>query len=166
MHACTPRRYALIELGTAWVLLVYLFTTREKMFEVAERIQNSASRRLRTSDFTLEVSQIPEMWSSDRLRAYFERWGEVVHVGVSLNYRELILEIDRTQTLRNYHTDDLLDLATKMEASKVRAADRANLEEMLSRAEESALAAAKAAAAATADGNIDAAKKTGAFLIF
>ena len=121
--------YALIELGTALILLAYLFSSREKMFEVAERVQNGMSRRLRAADFTLEVSSIPKSWSSNRLRAYFEKWGEVVHVGVSLNYRELILAIQNTHDLRNVHTDNLLDLATKMEAAK---SNHANVLSLLS----------------------------------
>jgi hypothetical protein len=117
--------YAIIEVGTVVVLLVTLFSTRELMFEISERIQNGATRRLRAADFTVVVSHVPPSWSSNRLRAFFERWGEVVHVGVSLNYRDLILEIKQAQVLRNNHTDNLLDLATKMEAAKV---DSANVE--------------------------------------
>lgn len=115
-------------MGTAWILLGFLLHSREKMFEVAERIQGGASRRLRAADFTVEVKEIPKGWSSDRLRAYFERWGEVVHVGVSLNYRELILAFHATVQLRNRHTDNLLDLATKMEAANAAKAHVASLQ--------------------------------------
>ena len=117
------------------------------MFEVAERVQNGMSRRLRAADFTLEVSSIPKSWSSNRLRAYFEKWGEVVHVGVSLNYRELILAIQNTHDLRNVHTDNLLDLATKMEAAKSNHANVLSLESAL--ADEAAAQAAQAAQGAT-----------------
>ena len=125
------RSYAIMEIITTAVLLIYLFSSREQMFEISERIQNGATRRLRAADFTVMVSHVPPTWSSNRLRAFFERWGEVVHVGVSLNYRELILEIAQIQNLRNLHTDNLLDLASKMETAKVQRARVKLLQEEL-----------------------------------
>ena len=58
--------YAVIELLTALVLLFLLFYSREQMFAISQRIQHGASRQLRAADFTLQVAQIPESWSSDR----------------------------------------------------------------------------------------------------
>ena len=55
--------YAVIEVGTAMILLIYLFSTRELMFEIAERIQNGAARKLRAADFTLEVCLRATAWA-------------------------------------------------------------------------------------------------------
>ena len=110
--------YAIIEVCTAILLLVALFQTREQMFQISERIQRGATRQLTAADFSIMVSHVPPKWGPDRLRAFFERWGTVVHVGISLNYRKLILNINQTQMLRNKHTDNLLHLASRMEALK------------------------------------------------
>ena len=50
---------------------------------------------------------VPERWTSRHVRTYFERFGEVVHVGVSLNYRRLILALREQTARRQAHMDSL-----------------------------------------------------------
>lgn len=142
--------YAVIGVCTSVLLLLYLFQTREQMFEIAERIQRGATRQLTAADFAIMVSNVPPTWSSDRLRAFFERFGEVVHVGVSLNYRKLILEINQTQMLRNKHTDNLLHLASRMEAART-ATKRAEQLQANLRAREAKEMACEVSRASTAE---------------
>ncbi|EOD16068.1 hypothetical protein EMIHUDRAFT_459227 [Emiliania huxleyi CCMP1516] len=107
--------YGVIEFITSGVLVVYIFWLRGKMSEIRTRIRNSTSlATLTAADFTVMVSHLPDGWGSDDVRGFFERFGQVVHVSVSLNNRGLILEMKRTQELRDRHTEAALHLLTKM----------------------------------------------------
>ena len=73
-----------------------MWAVRGRFDEIHTRIRNSDGGQLLTAaDFTVMVSHVPETWGSQQLRDFFEKFGEVVHVGVSLNYREV-----RTQGLK------------------------------------------------------------------
>ena len=107
--------YGVIEFITSGVLVVYIYWLRGKMSEIRTRIRNSTSlATLTAADFTVMVSHLPDGWGSDDVRGFFERFGQVVHVSVSLNNRGLILEMKRTQELRDRHTEAALHLLTKM----------------------------------------------------
>jgi len=107
--------YGVIEFITSGVLVVYIYWLRGKMSQIRTRIRNSTSlATLTAADFTVMVSHLPDGWGSDDVRGFFERFGQVVHVSVSLNNRGLILEMKRTQELRDRHTEAALHLLTKM----------------------------------------------------
>ena len=53
------------------------------------------NRQLRAVDFTVLVSGLPPHWTSRDVRRSFDRIGEVVHVGISLDYRDLILALNK-----------------------------------------------------------------------
>ena len=57
------------------------------------------------------MGNVPSSWGSARVREFFEKsFGDVVHVGLSLDYRKLIQAVHTTRTLRNRHNDLLLYL--------------------------------------------------------
>ena len=72
------------------ILLAFLFTVRSQLEEMSDRIRHGG-HALTAADFTVMVSNVPRHWRSEQLRAHFEKFGAVVHVGVSLDYRELTL---------------------------------------------------------------------------
>ena len=85
--------YAVLEICNAAILLAFLFKVRSQLEEVSDRIRHGGhgGHALTAADFTVMVSNVPRLWQSEQLRAHFEKFGAVVHVGVSLDYRELTL---------------------------------------------------------------------------
>lgn len=77
-------------------------------------VKTKTTDLLTAADFSVLVSGVPPGWSSTELRAFFERFGEVVHVGVSLNNRELILQIQAAKRLKELHTEASLNLLNRM----------------------------------------------------
>ena len=107
--------YVVIEFFTAGILVCYLFYLRGRFDEIHTRIRNSDGGQLLTAaDFTVMVSHVPESWGSQQLRDFFEKFGEVVHVGFSLNYRGLIKRIQQAKSLREVHTNNCLALLNLM----------------------------------------------------
>jgi len=107
--------YGVVELVTGAILVCYLYWLRGKMSEIRSRIRNSQSlSTLTAADFTVMVSDLPDGWRPDDIRSFFERFGEVVHVSLALNNRQLILEMKRTTELRDRHTEASLHLLTLM----------------------------------------------------
>ena len=93
--------YVVIEFFTTGILVCYLFYLRGRFDEIHTRIRNSDGGQLLTAaDFTVMVSHVPESWGSQQLRDFFEKFGEVVHVGFSLNNRELVLQIKAGNEMR------------------------------------------------------------------
>ncbi len=82
--------YAVMEICNAAILLAFLFQVRSQLEEMSDRIRHGG-HALTAADFTVMVSNVPRHWRSEQLRAHFEKFGAVVHVGVSLDYRELTL---------------------------------------------------------------------------
>lgn len=95
--------YAVIEVCTAVMLLSFLFSARSEFESIRDRIRRGGhgGASLTAADFTVMVKNVPVHWRAEQLREHFERFGEVVHVGVSLDYRELILAMQRTQRLKD-----------------------------------------------------------------
>ena len=83
--------YAIIEVATSLLLVIGLYYVRGHMEDIRDRIRGGANRRLTAADFSLMVSHVPENWTSEQVRIKFEKFGEVVHVGHSLDYRQLVL---------------------------------------------------------------------------
>jgi len=107
--------YSVVEVVTGAILVSYLYWLRGRMSEIRSRIRNSKSlSTLTAADFTVMVSSLPETWKTDDVRKLFERFGEVVHVSLALNNRELILEMKRTTYLRDRHTEASLHLLNLM----------------------------------------------------
>ena len=70
--------YGVIEFFTSGILVCYLFYLRGRFDEIHTRIRNSDGGQLLTAaDFTVMVSRVPESWSSQQLREFFEQFGEV-----------------------------------------------------------------------------------------
>ena len=117
--------YVVIEFFTSGILVCYLFYLRGRFDEIHTRIRNSDGGQLLTAaDFTVMVSHVPESWGSQQLREWFEKFGEVVHVGFSLNYGDLIKRIKRAKILKERHTNDCLALLQLM--GKLARADQIN----------------------------------------
>ena len=108
--------YAIIEVATSLLLVIGLYYVRGHMEDIRDRIRGGANRRLTAADFSLMVSHVPENWTSEQVRIKFEKFGEVVHVGHSLDYRQLVLQMKKTQRLKDDHTDALLALSRCMKA--------------------------------------------------
>ena len=110
--------YVIVEFLTSAILVIYLFWIRSRMATVRRRIRNSVSlNTLTAADFTVLVKNFPPRWDSSCIRQFFERYAEVVHVGFSLNNRELVLKMNHAQQLREKHTEAslrLLSLMSKM----------------------------------------------------
>ena len=54
------------------------------------------------------VANIPPTWGSDKVREFFEKsFGEVVHVGLSLDYRTLIQAVNQTRRLKDQQEKDM-----------------------------------------------------------
>eukprot|EP00966_Prymnesium_polylepis_P072247 1678069-Prymnesium_polylepis.1 len=77
------------------------------MERIGDRIRTGANRTLSAADFSVMVVNVPYNWSSGKVRTHFERFGEVVHVGLSLDNGKLIRAMRESQRLRNAHTDAL-----------------------------------------------------------
>ena len=82
------------------------------METIYDRVRGSGQKRkLAAADFTVMVGNVPSSWGSARVREFFEKsFGDVVHVGLSLDYRQLIQAVNTTRTLKNRHNDLLLYL--------------------------------------------------------
>eukprot|EP00315_Gephyrocapsa_oceanica_P036545 CAMPEP_0185446346 /NCGR_PEP_ID=MMETSP1365-20130426/54072_1 /TAXON_ID=38817 /ORGANISM="Gephyrocapsa oceanica, Strain RCC1303" /LENGTH=162 /DNA_ID=CAMNT_0028052157 /DNA_START=1 /DNA_END=485 /DNA_ORIENTATION=+ len=101
--------YAVMEICNAAILLAFLFKVRSQLEEMSDRIRHGG-HALTAADFTVMVSNVPRHWRSEQLRAHFEKFGAVVHVGVSLDYRELTLAMQKSQRLKDKHIDATLHL--------------------------------------------------------
>ena len=108
--------YGVIEFITAASLVSFLFYLRDRLGEVRSRILNSDAETpsLTAADFTIMVSGVPEGWGSQQVRDFFERFGEVVHVGVALNNRELVMALERANELKDVHTEASLALLRQL----------------------------------------------------
>jgi len=82
------------------------------METIYDRVRGSGQKRkLAAADFTVMVGNVPSSWGSARVREFFEKsFGDVVHVGLSLDYRQLIQAVKTTRTLKDRHNDLLLYL--------------------------------------------------------
>mmetsp|Transcript_12631 Transcript_12631/g.37072 ORF Transcript_12631/g.37072 Transcript_12631/m.37072 type:complete len:1152 (+) Transcript_12631:76-3531(+) len=126
--------YAVMEICNAAILLAFLFQVRSQLEEMSDRIRHGG-HALTAADFTVMVSNVPRHWRSEQLRAHFEKFGAVVHVGVSLDYRELTLAMQESQRLKDKHIDATLHLvalirggAPKGSVGKARAAAKRALD--------------------------------------
>ena len=108
--------YGVTEFFSAGILVGYLWYLRGRLDEIRSRCLNSEKAQMLTAaDFTIMVSNIPYRWATKEVRDYFENFGEVVHVGLSLNYRDLILAIQKGQgTATGAHGSESLELLRKM----------------------------------------------------
>mmetsp|Transcript_23766 Transcript_23766/g.72675 ORF Transcript_23766/g.72675 Transcript_23766/m.72675 type:complete len:693 (+) Transcript_23766:82-2160(+) len=114
--------YAVIEVCTALLLIGFLFSARTEFECVRDRIRcgGHGGAALTAADFTVLVHNVPEHWRAAQLRQHFERFGEVVHVGVSLDNRELILALRKMQRLKDRHIDATLHLIGLIKADAPR----------------------------------------------
>ena len=114
--------YAVMEFLTAGCMVAYLFFIRGEMETIYDRVRGSGQKRkLAAADFTVMVGNVPSSWGSARVREFFEKsFGDVVHVGLSLDYRTLIQAVNTTRTLKNRHNDLLLYLVQVLGAASSR----------------------------------------------
>jgi len=98
-----------VEVCNAAILIAFLFSMRRRFEKVSYRIRHGG-HALTAADFTVMVSNVPERWRSDQLRVHFEQFGSVVHIGASLDYRELILSMQEAQRLKDRYVDATLYL--------------------------------------------------------
>ena len=118
--------YAFMEFLTSGLLLAYLFWIRGEMETIYDRVRgNGQKRKLTAADFSVMVANIPPTWGSDKVRAFFEKsFGEVVHVGLSLDYRTLIQAVNQTRRLKDDHNDNLLYLVQVLKLPEAEDAER------------------------------------------
>lgn len=104
--------YAVMEFLSAGLMIAYLFWIRGEMETIYDRVRGSGQqRKLAAADFTVMVGNIDRSWGSAQVRAFFEKsFGDVVHVGLSLDYRQLIQAVHTTRALKDRHNDLLLYL--------------------------------------------------------
>ena len=133
--------YAFMEFLTSGMLLAYLFWIRGEMETIYDRVRgNGQKRKLTAADFTVMVANIPPTWGSDKVREFFEKsFGEVVHVGLSLDYRSLIQAVNQTRRLKDQHNDNLLYLVQVLKLPEADDKERKSKEKRVRKARASVM---------------------------
>ena len=78
----------------------FLFWMRGQMHSTASRLKaqfEGNTAKLTAAGFSVMVDNCPPSVSSDELRAAFGKFGTVVHVGIALDNRELVLGLEARQ---------------------------------------------------------------------
>ena len=102
---CLGNVYGIIEALTSALFVAFIFYMRNEMERTKERIsKKQRDHEIKTiASFTVLVTDCPpELNNTDaleRLKSRFKEFGQIVHVGVALNNRELILAMKRRSEL-------------------------------------------------------------------
>ena len=103
--------FVVVEVVSMYILVGFLFHMRYKLAQIRRRVRHAESRQLRAVDFTVMVSGVPPNWGARELRAHFEPHGEVVHVGLSLDYRDLVFALEAEREAQDGLEDACIHLA-------------------------------------------------------
>ena len=98
---CLGKAYGVIESLTSALFVAFLFWMRRQLREQARAIRTdeAACELLTAANFSVFVSGCPAELDTAALRAHFGRFGDVVHVGVALNNRSLVVAMQRRSAL-------------------------------------------------------------------
>ena len=110
---CLGNSHGILEILTSATLCYFAFWMRRKMFRHTEAITKGrqVANVARTAASTsVRVENCPPEMTADHARKHFRRWGKVLHVGISLDNRELILEINRRNAIAQQVNDAAVNL--------------------------------------------------------
>ena len=103
--------FVVVEVVCMYILVGFLFHMRYKLAQIRRRVRHAESRQLRAVDFSVMVSGVPPNWGAREVRAHFEPHGEVVHVGLSLDYRDLVFALEAEREAQDDLEDACIHLA-------------------------------------------------------
>ena len=98
---CPTNSHGAIELMTSAVIVAFLFWMRLQMHATAKHIRAhlDENRVVSPANFSVMVDGCPPEMDAPALRRVCERFGAVVHVGIALNNRDLLLHLEARQRL-------------------------------------------------------------------
>ena len=98
---CPTNVHGAIELFTSCGVVFFLFWVRSQTLNKARKIGRALeeNRTLSAANFSVMVDGCPPQTDAAALRRVCARFGTVLHVGVAMNNRELLLHLSRRQRL-------------------------------------------------------------------
>ena len=120
-----PASFGAVEILLALILTWFIFWQSNKVANYSRRITHQETT---AANYTVMVGRMPkDTRATPALFEFFSRWGEVVHMGVSYNHRDLILAArTRAQAREALHAAHVQWYLAKVEGYPQRKRDRSS----------------------------------------
>ena len=122
-HAdCPSNAQGLVELLNSVIIVAFLFWMRDQMHSTAARLKaqfEGNTTKLTAASFSVMVDNCPPDISADDLRTALGKFGTVIHVGIALDNRELVLALEARQALLLRAHEDGVRLLRAIRATRL-----------------------------------------------
>lgn len=98
---CPSNAHGMVELLSSVIIIAFLFWMRFQMYSTAHRLRAQLERNklLTAANFSVMVDGCAPSVTAAQLRAALGSFGSIVHVGVALDNRQLVLQLERRHEL-------------------------------------------------------------------